>query len=68
MDKPPHNRTKQNSPLDTRLALEAKQLREQAEALPPGQQRDLLLRQARQTETAAHVTEWLSSPGLLPPT
>jgi hypothetical protein len=43
-------------------------LRERAEALPPGQQRDLLLRQARQTETAAHVTEWLSSPGLLPPT
>jgi hypothetical protein len=29
--------------------------------------RQLLLRRARQAETAAHISEWLSSPGLASP-
>jgi hypothetical protein len=29
--------------------------------------RELLLRRARQAETAAHINEWLKSPGLRPP-
>jgi len=50
-----------------RLAEEAERLRAEAEKLPHGHERDLLLREARQTETAAHVNEWLTSPGLSPP-
>jgi hypothetical protein len=37
-----------------RLAEEGERLRAEAEKLPRGHERDLLLRKARQTETAAH--------------
>ena len=37
------------------------------EQLPQGKEREGLLRKARQQETASHVNEWLSSPGLAPP-
>jgi hypothetical protein len=42
-------------------ALEATQLRKQAQGTPPGVERDLLVRKARRAETAAHMTEWLAS-------
>jgi hypothetical protein len=57
----------QNTSLDERLAAEARRLRGEAEKLPPGLERDLLLRQARQTDAAAHMNDWLNSPGLQPP-
>jgi hypothetical protein len=48
--------------------------REQADAakrealrLPPGKERDALLRKARQLQTASHINDWLSSPELQPP-
>jgi hypothetical protein len=47
------------------LAAAAKQ---QAEELPHGNEREALLRRARQLETACQVNEWISSPGLRPPT
>jgi hypothetical protein len=50
-----------------RLSHEAEHLREQAEAMPPGNEREELLRKARQAETASHINEWLSSPGLQSP-
>jgi hypothetical protein len=50
-----------------RLANEANRLREEAEALPHGPERDALLKRARQADTASHMDEWLSSPGLRPP-
>jgi hypothetical protein len=50
-----------------RLAKEADRFRDEAETKPPGQERDDLLRKARQAETAAHIDEWLRSPGLQPP-
>jgi hypothetical protein len=50
-----------------RLDQEVKRLREEAEKLPHGGERDQLLRKARQTETALHVNDWLSSPGLRTP-
>lgn len=61
-------RFKQSHPLDERLADEARRLREEAAKLPPGIDRERLLRKARQDETALHITQWLSSPGLRPPT
>jgi hypothetical protein len=50
-----------------RLAREAKSIKEQAERLKPGQAQENLLRKARQLETASHINEWLSSPGLQSP-
>ena len=50
-----------------RLDQEAKRLRTEAAKLPPGVERDELLRKARQAETALHVNDWLSSPGLRTP-
>jgi hypothetical protein len=50
-----------------RLDQEAKRLRTEAEKLPHGHERDRLLRKARHAETALHVNDWLSSPGLRTP-
>jgi len=44
---------------------EAKRLN--AQGTPPGIPRDMLIRKARQAKTAAHMREWLSSPGLQAP-
>lgn len=60
-------RFKQTVPLEQRLAEEARRLREEAELLPHGPVRDAALRKARQAETGSHVSEWLRSPGLQPP-
>jgi hypothetical protein len=50
-----------------RMAKEAERFRQEAETKPPGQERDDLLSKARQAETAAHVDQWIASPGLRPP-
>ncbi|WGD49186.1 hypothetical protein QA641_26520 [Bradyrhizobium sp. CB1650] len=60
-------RCKQTDLLETRLAAEAKRLREAAESLPPGGARDEMLRKARQAESGSQMSEWLRSPGLQPP-
>ncbi len=60
-------RFKQPAPLDQRLTEQAERLRKEARGTPPGIARDRLIRLARQAETAAHMSEWLSSPGLQAP-
>ena len=60
-------RFKHNQSLSARLAEEAQELRKVAETLPPGPARDEVLQKARQDETALHMSEWLNSPGLKPP-
>jgi hypothetical protein len=60
-------RFKQTDTLEQRLTAEAKRLREEANLLPPGLQRDIILRRARQCETGSHMSEWLHSPGLRRP-
>lgn len=60
-------RFKQTVTLEARLAEEAKRLREEAKLLPPGAPREELVRKARRAETASHMNEWLTSPGLQPP-
>jgi hypothetical protein len=52
---------------DERLAQQARRVREQARTMPPGIERESLLRKARQTETALQVNEWLASRGSQPP-
>ncbi len=61
----PRNQPK--PPLQNRLVLEAMRLNDEANALLPGPMRDALIRKARQTETALHMDQWLSSPGLQAP-
>jgi hypothetical protein len=60
-------RFKLTSSLEERLAEEAKRHREEAKLLPPGAERETLLRKARQAETGSHMSEWLRSPELRPP-
>jgi hypothetical protein len=48
-------------------AEEAQRFRAAAQELPQGMPRELLLRRARQAETACHMSDWLRSPGLQSP-
>jgi hypothetical protein len=50
------------------IAAEKSRLEAQAAGLPPGPEKDALLKRIRQLETASHLNEWLTSPGLQPPT
>ena len=56
-------RFKQTIPLEERLAQQAERAKTEAKPLPDSTQRDLLLKKAREAEAAAHINEWLSSPG-----
>ena len=60
-------RFKQSTSLEARLTEEAKRLRNRAKLLPPGAEREALIKKARQAEIGSHMTEWLTSPGLRPP-
>jgi hypothetical protein len=51
-----------------RLAMEAERLREEAKTKPPGPERDELIKKAHQADAAAHIDQWVSSPGLKSPT
>jgi hypothetical protein len=61
-------RFKQILPLRDRLATFAREIRKKASTLPPGPERDDLLKRASRADTAAHLDEWASSAGLRPPT
>ena len=58
---------KQSISFQDRLAAFAQDARDEAAKLPPGIERDDMLRRARQADTAAHLDEWANSPGLQPP-
>ncbi len=60
-------RFKQTVPLEERLRIQAETSRERADQLPPGHEREELLRKARLDDVASPLTEWLTSPGLQPP-
>lgn len=60
-------RLKSNSTFEERSAEEAARFRKAAEEAQPGMARELLLRRARQAETASRMRDWLSSPELQPP-
>jgi hypothetical protein len=54
-------RVKQTVGLEERLALQARDDRERARSLPPGREREDLLRHARRIEEATRMTEWLTT-------
>ena len=53
--------------LDDRLELFSSRLKDEASKLPPGPERDALLKRARVADTASHINEWANSPGLRGP-
>lgn len=59
-------RIKSEETFEERLAEEARRFKAAAEKQPPGTARELLLRRARQAETALNISNYLSSPGLKP--
>jgi hypothetical protein len=65
---PKRRRIKRTATFEERLMEEAVKFREAADQQPPGSTaRELLLRRARQAETASGINKWLSSPGIQPP-
>ncbi|QQO36758.1 hypothetical protein JJC00_14900 [Bradyrhizobium diazoefficiens] len=60
-------RFKQDRSLGERLIQEARQAREKAKQLPPGEESEILLKKAREAEITASIDQWLNSPGLKPP-
>ena len=60
--------TKRRDTFEELLAEESRRFKEAAEKQPPGSTaRELLLRRARQADTASHMNNWLTSPGLQQP-
>lgn len=61
-------RIKHTLTFEERLAEEAQRFRAAAEKEAAGSTaRELLMRRARQAETASRISDWLKSPGLQPP-
>jgi hypothetical protein len=58
---------KQETSLRDRLSAFAAAMREKAADLAPGLERDELLSRARQADTAQHMGDWVSPPGLRSP-
>ena len=54
----------ENAPLNQRATEQGERLRKEIQGTPPGVMR---YSRAQQAETASHIQEWLSSPGLQPP-
>jgi hypothetical protein len=54
--------------LHDRLKAEEKRLKIELDQVEPGSVREKLLEKLRHLDAAAHINEWLSSPGLRAPT
>jgi len=62
------HRVKHTASLEARIAERVEEIRAKADALPLGsRERERLELRARQADTANHITEWLTSPGLRRP-
>jgi hypothetical protein len=62
------HRSKHATTLEERLAEDTKRLREKIKLLAPGPALDAALEKIRRNEVASHLSEWLNSSGLRPPT
>jgi hypothetical protein len=56
-------RSKRFLTLKDRLALYANEVREGASLLPPGIERDILIKKARQADTASQLEDWAEAAG-----
>jgi len=53
--------------LKDRLASFSKEAPDKASQLPPVAEKDGILGRAPEADTAAHLDEWMNSPGMRPP-
>ena len=53
--------------LEEKWRQQSEAAKNEAQKLPHGRERDVLVRMARQLETASQINQWLSSPELKPP-
>jgi hypothetical protein len=60
-------RFKHTTPLKDRLISFSREIGAKAAELRPGPEKSALLKRARLADTAAHISEWINSPGLQPP-
>ena len=60
-------RVKHETSFKERLLNSAREAREADEPLPPGLDRELLLRKASASETAVEIHAWISPPRAAPP-
>jgi hypothetical protein len=61
------HRIQPSDSLKERLVSFARDIRQKASRLPPGPEKDRMLRTARQADVASHLDEWANSPGLQSP-
>ena len=61
------NRTNTQITIEQKWHEISEATKKEAQKLPHGKEREVLVRQARQLETASHMYAWLSSPGLKTP-
>jgi hypothetical protein len=64
----PRRRRSAPHTFEANIAAEKAKLEAQIAKLKPGPQMDALRKKITQLETASHMNEWLSSPGLQSPT
>mgnify|MGYP001285211852 CR=1 FL=1 len=57
----------QTTSFKDRLATFARLMRERAELMPPGDEKDAMLRKANEAETASEIDQWFRSSELKPP-
>ena len=60
-------RFKELASFEDRVTAFGKQALQDAEALPPGPERDEMLRKAKKAQAAKEMDAWANSPGLRPP-
>lgn len=60
-------RSKQTQSFKDCLITWAEGARKQADKMAAGPEQEALLKRARQADTAAHLDDWVNSPGLRPP-
>lgn len=60
-------RFKQPKSRREKLAAWVEEVRQQVTKLPPGPERDALLKRASHADTASHLDDWANSTGLQPP-
>jgi hypothetical protein len=60
-------RLQQTLPLKDRLISFATEAREKAKSMPPGAEKEDLLRRARQADTTSRLDDWINSRGLQSP-
>jgi hypothetical protein len=62
-----HSRFQQSIPLRDRLSAFIRAMRERAALIPPGPERDELLKKAKRAEEAREMEDWANSSELQPP-